>query len=351
MDKAYISHRFKTFAHDECRGSSQLYEDLSLNIAEDDILLKLCEHAGEGQPVPNLLFGAVHYLLMEGKQHELRKFYQSLVPYPEDADGSFLYFRDFCHTYYEEILRLLENKLVQTNEVRRCSFLYPSFCYIYELAKRPLALVEIGTSAGLQLLWDKYSYSYGTDERYGNERADVHIRGEVSGSSVPFLLEESPPVASRTGVDLHINDLRKLEDRRWLEALIWPEHVTRRKLFSDAAYDVINTPLELLEGNGVELLPKIARTIPEDTALCVFHTHVANQMPKAEKTKLLQEIGNIGRERDVFHLYNNMQDRDLHLDYYLQGKAFAQVLAKTDGHGRWFTWENVKNSKNQEGSI
>lgn len=199
---------------------------------------------------------------------------------------------------------------------------------------------------GLQLLWDQYSYSYETQKIYGNKEADVHIQGEVREGSVPFLLEESPPVASRTGVDLHINDLSKSEDRRWLEALIWPEHVMRQELFTTAAYGVSKTPIELFEGNGVKLLPKITRTIPEETAICVFHTHVANQMPIAEKERLLQEVENIGGERNVFHLYNNIQDRNLHLDYYLDRNIFNITLATTDGHGRWFTWENIKNSRN-----
>ncbi|MED1906441.1 DUF2332 domain-containing protein [Cytobacillus firmus] len=43
--------------------------------------------------------------------------------------------------------------------------------------------------------------------------------------------------------------------------------------------------------------------------------------------------------RDIFHIYNNIQDRNLHLDYYLSSKEFKKAVGQTEGHGKWFTWE------------
>jgi hypothetical protein len=114
-----------------------------------------------------LFFGAVHYLLLKGADHPLKDFYPSIVSNPKSYEDSFEYFKDFCLTHRNEIESILKTKLVQTNEIRRCAYLYPIFCTIYEKVKKPLALIEIGTSAGLQLLWDKYSYSY-----------DISVKGE-----------------------------------------------------------------------------------------------------------------------------------------------------------------------------
>jgi hypothetical protein len=69
MEISRLSDRFKTFAEKECAGSSELYEFLSTKIAEDNEILELSSNAKEGQPVPNLLFGAVHYLLLKGNEH------------------------------------------------------------------------------------------------------------------------------------------------------------------------------------------------------------------------------------------------------------------------------------------
>lgn len=67
MKREALSVLFRNFALIECHLSSPLYQQLSLKIAQDDELLALASHARRGQPVPNLLFGAVHYLLLKGK--------------------------------------------------------------------------------------------------------------------------------------------------------------------------------------------------------------------------------------------------------------------------------------------
>lgn len=333
-----LSETFARFAEKECKGSSRLYEVIAREIANDHELLQLANEAGKGQPAPNLLFGSVHYLLLKGANHSLRNYYASLKENPENASHAFPAFKEFCRKEQKKIIPLITNKRVQTNEVNRCAYLYPGFCYIYQKAKKPLSLIEIGTSAGLQLLWDEYSYSYGTRALYGNKRGDVILRTEMKGERLPLLLPESPPVASKTGVDLHINQLSDPEDLLWLKALIWPEHEERRELFESAAAAFNRKPVPLVQGDGVELLEVLAEKVPSESALCIFHTHVANQMPPEVKERLLKAVRRLGEKREIYHLYNNIQDRDLHLDSFVNGIETNETLAETDGHGRWFRW-------------
>jgi hypothetical protein len=151
---------------------------------------------------------------------------------------------------------------------------------------------------------------------------------------------KSPLVERRIGIDLHINHLDRVEDYLWLKALIWPEHHDRRSHFEKAASYLQTQPVEFIQGDGVTLLPALAATVSRDTALCIFHTHVANQMSDEAKKTLNNHIqGLCEAGRDVFHLYNNMQDFDLHLDYHLDGNMVHETLATTDGHGRWFEWK------------
>ncbi|XEC92980.1 DUF2332 domain-containing protein [Paenibacillus tarimensis] len=339
LDTNGLAERFKRFANRECRGSSKLYERLSVHIADDEELLHIACHAGPGQPVPNLFLAAVHYLLLKGKEHVLQAYYPSIVDDPKDPETAFVWFKDFCLNYTNELIPLLQNKLVQTNEVRRCAYLYPSFCYIYEQTKKPLALIELGTSAGLQLLWDKYRYTYNSGEMYGNVYSELDIACEMRGEGLPFFLNQSPPVSSRIGLDLHVNNLNNPEDYLWLKSLIWPEHKERIVMFQKAARCLRGESVELIEGNGVRLMSEVASKIQEDHTVCIFHTHVANQLSKVDKTELLDRIQQLGRSRKVFHLYNNLWDEDLHLDCYVDGELDELVLAETDGHGRWFEWK------------
>lgn len=336
-----LRQRFKQFAKIECENSSRLYEYLSLKIAEDEEILELCSYAQDGQPVPNLLFGAIHYLLMDGNRHPLKDFYPSLVETPKELEDSYLYFQDFCKKFRNEIIQLIQSKIVQTNEVGRCAYLYPCFSYIYQKVNKPISLIEIGTSAGLQLLWDQYKYSYrSSKELYGNLDSKVLIQSEVKDKTPTMLplLDEAPPIVDRYGIDLHVNNLSYEEDYLWLKALIWPEHFERRELFEKAVNCLKENKINLIEADGIKILPEVVKQLSNDSILCIFHTHVANQIPVEGKQNLLKTIEDISKNRDLFHLYNNIWDRMLHLDYYINGVKHEEIIGETEGHGKWFEW-------------
>ncbi|MYL51673.1 DUF2332 family protein [Halobacillus litoralis] len=340
MNTTRTAERFHDFAVNECEGSSELYKHLSLKVAKDEELLRLCLEAREGQPVPNLFFAAVHDLLLRGANHALASFYQSVTDNPDRERDPFPTFKAFCMENVDAIFHRLQTKRVQTNEVRRCAYLYPVFCSIHQRTKKPLSLIEIGTSAGLQLLWDQYSYSYGDDQFYGNRDSFVHLTSKVRKGALPLdVLEWTPSVKERVGIDLHVSDLTIEENVQWLKALLWPEHEERRKNFDAAVQQLKKAPPHLIVGDGVALLPEVVKDIQDDSTLCIFHTHVANQMPESVKDELLRRVADLGQGRDVFHIYNNMNDRKLHVDSYVKGCFKTETIGETDGHGRWFDWE------------
>lgn len=97
-ETAVIAQRFRNFAKNECKCSSELYEFLSNQIAGDNGLLKLCAYTRTGQPIPNLLFGAIHYLLLRGTNHRLSEYYPSIVKEPKDIKGSFIPLKTFVRS-------------------------------------------------------------------------------------------------------------------------------------------------------------------------------------------------------------------------------------------------------------
>jgi len=203
-----LSRRFERFARRECH-VSPLYERLSLGIADDPELLAIAAHAKPGQPVPNLFLAVVHFLLLGGMQHSLAHFYPSIHPTGASSADPFPSFRALCLEYRQDILELISSRLVQTNEVRRCGCLLPAFMHVTQQAGgRPLALVEIGASAGLNLLWDRYGYDYGIGRRYGNSCSPVLIVcGLRSDRHLP-LPDVWPVVTMRVGLDLNPIDVR-----------------------------------------------------------------------------------------------------------------------------------------------
>ena len=115
---------------------------------------------------------------------------------------------------------LLRHRRTQTNEVGRCAILLPVLARL----QGPLALVEVGASAGLCLLLDRYRYRYG-DRSVGDASAPVLLDCEVSGP-VP-VPKRVPEVAWRRGIDVARIDVTDDDDVRWLEACVWPDQTER----------------------------------------------------------------------------------------------------------------------------
>src|SRR5207245_2955811 len=145
-------------AYDALRQVAQTqYTNLALRVAEDPELLKLAAIAQEKAALPNLFFAAVHLLLLKGEQHQLAAFYPSLNNSSRHYDYVYPYFRSFVLEHMEKIREIIMTHSVQTNEVGRCAVLVPAFDLVAAQAKRqPLTMIEIGSSAGLTLLWDQY---------------------------------------------------------------------------------------------------------------------------------------------------------------------------------------------------
>jgi len=355
-----LSQRFVWFAQHDCHNASPLYEHLSLQIARDPELLELATYARKGQPVPNLLLGAVHFLLLRGVQHPLSAFYMSIAGSPsntssQQAVGPVTYtlndpyplFRSFCFEHWEEIQHLVATHLVQTNEVRRCACLLPAFELVAQRTQRqPLSLVEIGASAGLNLLWDQYSYDYGEGQHCGNEQSPVQLLCALRGDkrpALPTLPTPLPSVASRVGIDLNPIDVHDAEATLWLRALIWPEHEKRMQLLTHALSVAQQHTPTIMAGDALDLLPGIMQAVPMDTTLCLYHTFVINQFSPEARERLESLFAQEASRRDLYivsiaWIIGELTFPTLRLLSYQNGVRMEQVLAKCSGHARWMEW-------------
>jgi hypothetical protein len=335
---------FRRYTEFDARGSSPLYEHLSIRIAADPELLELTTHARKGQPVPNLLFGSVQFLLLKGVQHPLAAYYPAISGDPGSAwvEDPYPLFRAFCFEYYDEIRHLIATRLVQTNEVRRCACLLPAFALVAQQAKGlPLSLVEIGASAGLNLLWDHYGYDYGEEGRYGDRHSPVQLSCHLRGERRPVLPAVFPAVASRIGIDLHPIDVRNAEETLWLQSLIWPEHEKRRHMLQHASEIAQKEPPPLVAGDALELLPTIMASVPRDTALCLFHSFVLNQFLPEERERLAALFADEATRRDLYVISIAWLDAEvpqLVLQSFEDGMRTVRKLAVCSGHARWMEW-------------
>ncbi|MFJ7733966.1 DUF2332 domain-containing protein [Lysinibacillus sp. NPDC097231] len=338
---ATLSQQFRTFAKNECENSSPLYEHLANKIANDEEILNIAAFVPPGQPAPNLLLAAVHYLL-SSTTDDLADFYPSFTTTPKPLNEVYPVFKAFVMSHSDELKVLLQEKLVQTNEIRRCSYLYPMMTEIYERHQKPLAFIEIGASAGLQLGMDQYNYDY-NQQLITNSKGAFVLSSENQGEPLPASITKAPVVCQRIGIDLNPIDIHNKEDLHWLQALIWPEHQERRFLLNQALPILKSLNLQLIKGDAIKLIKDISRDIHEDAMLVVYHTHVANQIPMALRLELIEQLKEISLERPLYHCYNNLFDLQLHQDFIEHGEIESiRIMERPDGHARWFKWSNKK---------
>ena len=333
---------FKRFSEETYIGSSPLYATLSNGIANDIDVLDIASSA-RGRPVPNLLFAAVHCLLLRGAVDKLSSFYPSLTPDPRPNSEAYPHFRDFCLAHESAIRDLLSTRLVQTNEVGRCAYLLPAFSLIAgENPGLPLSLVDIGTSAGLHLLWDRYSYEYAGRVVTGDESSSVRIVTEVRGSNSPPIPSGFPSVAFRIGLDLNPVRLTDPDSALWLRALIWPEHERRAAQLKAAIRLAIDNPPTLIAGNALETLPVVLDQTPKDSTLCIFHNYTLNQFSREDRGQFNSILDECSMDRDVYLL--SAEGRWGHSFATLElvsirgGSRSIRKLANVDFHGRWLEW-------------
>jgi hypothetical protein len=334
---------FNRFAQVEAKGVSPLYFQLAREIAKDEEMLDLASHALLNQPPPNMLFGAVHFLLLRGANHPLSSFYSNLCESPAPTNGAFPHFRNFCRVFRKEVEQLLATRLLQTNEVSRCSSLLPGFAVVEQLSdKQPWFMVDIGASAGLNLIWDRYSYDYG-QESWGPVGSGLKLFCKVRGGNKVPLPSASIRIDARKGIDLHPLNLDEFDDRLWLRALIWPEQSDRAIRLEEAMESFRRNPIQLIAGDVADQLPELLDKASPRLAICLFSSFTLNQISQAGRDHLAAFLTEYSRIRNisVFFLalgYVNTQDVELRLSIYEKGSTREERLARCAPHGGWIEW-------------
>lgn len=336
-----LAEQFRRFAVNECvPNGSPLYERLSYGVADDPELLALAAHAGPGQAPPNLLFAATHYFLLAGAEHPLVAHYPSVATGRRPEGDPFDDFRAFCLERRERIRTLLETRLVQTHVIRRAACLLPAFVHVSELGRgRPLSLIDVGASAGLHLLWDRYGYDYGRGIQVGPADSPVQIDCELRGEHGLPPGQPLPAVAERIGVDLNPIDIHDEEAVLWLKALIWPEFADRRELLDRALAVARENPPLVVAGDVVDELPAILEGVRKDTTLCLSSAAALHQLSAEAREALWALLSRQACSRPVFLVAeggaDKPQDHFISLLRFEGEKRTLQILARCSPHGRW----------------
>jgi hypothetical protein len=249
--KEAIAERYRKFAINEARGQSALYEALATHVADSDELLEFLSRIPPDRHQPNLFFASVRHV--------------AGLPISPQA------FDEAVRRYAPKVAALMRSRTTQTNEPGRCAVLLPLLARL----PAPLAIMEVGASAGLCLLPDRYRYDYGhrSLEAGPPMRPNAPVFPCVVNELTP-LPASLPHIAWREGLDLNPLDVASTVDMNWLEILVWPEQVGRRERLRAAIELAQQDPPIIRRGDLRKDLDALLGSAPRGMTRVVFHTAV-----------------------------------------------------------------------------
>ncbi|QOD94114.1 DUF2332 domain-containing protein [Chryseoglobus sp. 28M-23] len=246
-----VADGYRRWAALEAHGSSAQYEAWALAVAADGELCERISALPREKRQPNLLFAAARV-------------------HGASADTA-----DFPHWLgqnWDAVCTTVLTRINQTNEPARCASLLMALSQI----PGPIALLELGASAGLCLIPDRYRYRFLSDAgvhelRPRNESRGVTLECSLMAVSSPTSL---PHIVWRAGIDRSSVDLQDAEELLWFESLVWPEHDERRVRLRDSLRLLAESPPRVVQGDLLEYLPSIAAEAPSEATLVIMHSAV-----------------------------------------------------------------------------
>ena len=352
--------QFQRFAETEC-GEDPLYVALCRLLAERPGALALLDAAPAMQQRPNLLLAAIHERVLDGAGGALAAWYPSVGGQRAADEPALAAALDELLAREQAALAAnCASRATQTNETGRCAVLWPALAQIAAATGgRPLALLDFGCSAGLNLGVDRYRYDHG-GERWGPDDAAAPLIAchAVGGRPPPRL----PParIAARLGIDPAPVDLHDAAAVRWLRACLWPHDRVRRERF-DAAVAIVRAagwPVRA-EADCAAAIEPWLDGLPAGVQPVVFNSWVLAYFTPAERAAHIARMQDLVAQRGVAWLSaegpglllgqlppapvaderaGSAEIANASLWWSSLPGAPPRLVARSHAHGRWAHW-------------
>lgn len=283
---------WRWFVAEEASRYSPLYTVIVEAAAADDELLELVASGPETSQYPLMILAAVHDLALAGELPDLAAVYRG--DRPVDAAPSL--FRAAVLDRREQVLGVLANRSVQTNECGRASPLALGLAAVTAALGEPVALVDAGASAGLNLLYDRFRLEVGDGVLWGDLESPVRCPCAVAGSPpAPLRLVD---VAVRIGLDRAPVDVTDPIAARWLLACTWPD--TGRLERTRAAIDLaVASPPEVRSGDIATGIEPLLDDLEGDGPVCVVTSWALGYLTGRERKGFVEGLTRAGSARPI----------------------------------------------------
>ena len=269
---AEVQERYGRFARDEAPGRSDVYEAWASGVERDDRAALLLSRIPATRRQPPLVFAITRLL--------------------GAPLGPFVPWARWLEAHIDAVVAESAQRGLQTNEPLRCAALLPALATI----DGPLALLELGASAGLCLYPDRYSYRYSGERDAALDPVDgpspVVLESELRGPRAGDTPLRMPEIVWRAGVDLAPLDATDAADRRFLTTLVWPGETGRAQRI-DAALDIVAAdPPRIVRGDVADpgVMDPLIASAPADATLVITTPGVLPYVPRARRERLVESL-------------------------------------------------------------
>lgn len=227
----------------------------------------------------------------------------------------------------------------QTNEAARSAGLMTGLLHLAARFGPRMELLEIGSSAGLNLLMPRFAFDLG-GVRVGPADAPIVICPKWRGVAPPDAAIEL--VAAR-GVDIAPVDLADEAAARRLAAYVWVDAVERQARLATAIELVRRHGVKLEAGDAADWVEaRLAEPQPEGVTRVLIHSVVWQYLPPAGQARIraaMEAAGMLATPERPLGWVMMEPDRDLHRqEIRVQGwpgERGMELVALTHAHGAW----------------
>jgi hypothetical protein len=278
------------------RLGSPLYASLLARAAEDVEAGGVVARVLGDRPATNSsvlalrLMGSVHRLVLDGEAPGLAATYPSAGGHA-DPDAAWAAFTALIADQFDAVNAGIDRP-VQTNEVGRAGALVGGFLEVARATGLPLRVFEIGSSAGLNLRWDRFLYE-ARGATWGWPESPVRLCSYNSDRPLPFDVEAR--VVERAGCDAAPIDPTTEDGRLTLLSYVWPDQAHRIRLLRAALTVAAGTPATVEQAEAIAWTAERWRPHP-GTATVVFHSIVMQYLPDDRRAAFKQLVRSRGAE-------------------------------------------------------
>lgn len=288
--------------------------------------------------MPLRLTGGLHNLLLTGTDWRLEPIYAGLTTDQATIDATIV---DLVQTYDTRLLPWLDGP-PQTNEAGRSASIMAGLMWLCGKLGNRFDLFEIGSSAGINTMMERYRYDLGGVE-VGPADSPMRIAPEWRGGPPP---DAAPKIESIRGCDLAPIDLTDAEAALRLKSYVWPE-ATARMGRIDAAIELANRQRpdvvqQPADGFVASVLAEPAR---KGVTRVLFHSIVWQYIPDDAQacTSAVMEAAGAAATPDTPLAWVSLETNretfahELRVRFWPGGEEEVH-LATAHPHGAWAEW-------------